>query len=67
MLNPEFPDHYFRLSGLEKLSGILESGFPVIYYLDSDDTYRLTELSTIIDPYVKEQAARFINGDPLSG
>lgn len=63
VLNPEFPDHYFRLSGLEKLSGILESGFPVIYYLNSDDTYRLTELSTIIDPYVKEQAARFINGD----
>lgn len=30
VLNPEFPDHYFRLSGLEKLSGILESGFPVI-------------------------------------
>lgn len=63
VLNPEFPDHYFRLSALEKLSGIWEDGFPVIYYLDSDDTYRLTELSTIIDPYVKEQAARFINGD----
>ena len=63
VLNPEFPDHYFRLSGLEKLSDVLETGFPLFFYLDADDTYRLTELSTIIDPYVKEQAARFINGD----
>lgn len=62
-LNPEFPDHYFRKLGLEKLSDVLVDGFPVIYYLSADDTYRLTELSTIIDPYVKEQVALFISGD----
>lgn len=62
-LNPEFPDHYFRISGLEKLSNVLEPGFPMFFYLDSDDTYRLTELSTVIDPYIKEQVARFISGD----
>ena len=63
VLNPEFPDHFFRISALEKLFDSLETGFPVVYYLDDDTTYRLTELSTIIDPYVKEQVALFITGE----
>ena len=63
VLNPEFADHFFRISGLAKLTDSLEAGFPVVYYLDDETTYRLTELSTIIDPYVKEQVALFITGE----
>lgn len=51
----------------ENLVPYMKEKFPSVYYLDEESTLRISELKTIIDPYVKEQVALFVIGErPLS-
>jgi len=51
----------------ENLVPYMKEKFPSTYYLDETSTLRISELKTIIDPYVKEQVALFVIGErPLS-
>lgn len=57
-------DGFYRASVWEKVwPYVTEYTFPTLYYLDEDTTIRLADLTTVIEPYVQEQVALFINGD----
>ncbi|MDY3025811.1 MAG: hypothetical protein SOR74_02760, partial [Candidatus Faecivicinus sp.] len=56
-------DQFYRASVWEKVwPYVTEYTFPTTYYLDEDTALRMTDLETVIEPYVKEQVALFING-----
>lgn len=37
--------------------------FPTIYYVDADTSSEMSRLQTVIEPYIKEQVAKFIVGE----
>ena len=46
---------------------VVDNGFPYNYYVEDDIQKEMTDLGTVIEPYVKEQVALFITGErPLS-
>ena len=61
------PDHHWRASMAENVVPYVKATFPTIYYVDAETSQRLTDLLTVIQPYVEEQTALFISGGrPLS-
>ena len=61
------PDHHWRASMAENVVPYVKDTFPTIYYVDAETSQRLTDLLTVIQPYVEEQTALFISGGrPLS-
>ena len=57
----------FAQSALDNVWPYAVDAFPHNYYVDDDLQKEMTDLGTVIEPYVKEQVARFITGErPLS-
>lgn len=66
VLDPSVPDDYWRLAN-EKNVQYLVDAYPRQYYVAPETSEQIRDLKTVIDPYVKEQVARFITGNrPLS-
>lgn len=60
-------DSQYRAGVAENMLPVASDTFPNIYYLDQKTTERLADLKAVIDPFLKEQVARFMKGDrPLS-
>lgn len=55
-------DHQWRAEWWDKVYDYVETGYPTIYYLDEAVANEITDLSTVIEPYAKEQVALFITG-----
>lgn len=59
--------NYFSNSVYTNMEPYVADSFPTTYYLTSEQSERMKELTTIITPYVEEQVAAFITGRrPLS-
>lgn len=56
-------DSFYRASVAENLQPYLVESFPNTYYIDADTQRRMTDLETVIQPYVKEQVALFVTGE----
>lgn len=61
-LDPTDPNQYGRLSIYERMYPYATAGFPTIYYVDEKTNQRITDLETVIYPYIEEQVALFITG-----
>ena len=61
-------DDYYKVSVSENVApNQAKYSFPGIYFVDSQTNQRLTDLATVIEPYIKEQVALFITGNrPIS-
>lgn len=60
-------DHYWRQSNLNNVLPYIAQSFPSVYYVDDEVSQRIIDLTTVIEPYVKEQTALFITGQrPLT-
>lgn len=46
----------------EMLSPYATAGYPSIMYLDADTNYDMTELKTLLNPYMETEIAKFITG-----
>lgn len=55
-------DNYFRASMEEFVSPYEVTDYPYYVFLDAEKSDRLTELATVIDPYVQTEVAEFITG-----
>lgn len=55
-------DNYYRASMEVFVSPYETSDFPFYVYMTEDQTNRVNEIKTVIDPYVKKEVARFITG-----
>lgn len=55
-------DHHFRVTQLEKLTGYLTEGYPTKLFFLEETNIRLTDLSTVINSYVRAETAKFITG-----
>ena len=65
--NPANPDSFARQSTYENLSVHSVIEFPFTVYWDVKTTQRLTDLSSVINDYVRIQFAQFVTGQrPLS-
>ena len=56
-------NEFFVHSMNERVAPYLTSGFPTIYYLNETDSAALTDLLTVIQPYIETELAKFIKGD----
>ena len=65
--SPDNPDGWSRIIITEAYTPYLVTRFPNIYYVDDDTLIEMTDLNTVIKPYVDEQTALFVTGRrPLS-
>jgi putative aldouronate transport system substrate-binding protein len=65
--DPTNPDDNYRITVRENQKPYATAGFPKVYFVDAETGEQLTELKTLIRPYVAEQVALFITGRrPLS-
>ncbi len=55
-------DNYFRASMEEFVSPYETTAYPFYVYMSVDQTNRVNELKTVIDPYVEKEVAAFITG-----
>lgn len=55
-------DQHYRWSTYEHQVPYTVESYPQVYYLDGETSNRLTELTTLIEPYIQEQVALFITG-----
>lgn len=55
-------DCYSRSRWLENVTPYLVNGFPSIYFVSADDTVTMSELNSVLKPYMQNQIARFITG-----
>ncbi len=66
IINKEFDlttgDGNYRASVAANLVPYSTYGFPYTYYVDEDTQEKITDLTTIIEPYISEQFARFVTG-----
>lgn len=56
------PDAQYRSCVYKNLSPYGTATFPTIYYLDEATNTKLSDLTTVIEPYIKQQVALFITG-----
>jgi putative aldouronate transport system substrate-binding protein len=56
------PDQHYRWSVYNNLVPYASPCFPGTYYLSEEENYKLTDLRTVIHPYIEEQVAKFITG-----
>ena len=40
-----------------------KEAFPTVYYVDAETQERITDLTTVINPYIEEQVAQFVMGN----
>lgn len=55
-------DCYARTKWLKNVTPYLTDGFPAIYFISADDTTTMTELTSVIKPYMQSEIAKFIAG-----
>jgi putative aldouronate transport system substrate-binding protein len=61
------PDAQYRASVSQNMLIHSSDTFPTIYYMDEETTLKMADLKAVIEPFVKEQVALFMNGTrPLS-
>ena len=56
------PDPQYRISVYSNLVPYGIDTYPTQFFLSEEDTNRLTDLQTMIEPYIQEQVALFITG-----
>ena len=56
------PDMHYRATVYATNMPYVVQGFPNVFYLDDDMLIQLTDLQTVIQPYIWEQTALFITG-----
>lgn len=58
----EDAEGHARLTTQQNVVPYAATTFPTIYYVDADTMIELTDLRTVIEPYVQEEVAKFILG-----
>jgi len=58
----EDAEGYARLTTQRNVVPYASETFPTIFYVDADTMIELTDLRTVIEPYVQEEVAKFILG-----
>jgi putative aldouronate transport system substrate-binding protein len=61
--NLENPDYHYRASVYSNIVPYGVEGFPTIYYVDEETDTAITDLETLIVPYIKEQVSLFVTGE----
>lgn len=62
----DYGDDYWRMTREENALPYLTVGYPSITYYSEDDALRINELSTILEPHIRTETAKFItNARPL--
>jgi len=61
-LNPENPDDHYRISVIQNNMPYIMGGFPRVFFVDESTTLELTDLETVIGPFIEEQVALFATG-----
>lgn len=60
-------DGNYRASVAKNLVPYSTYGFPYTYYVDEETQTRISDLTTVIEPYISQQFAMFVTGQrPLS-
>ena len=54
--------HHTRLSMFNNNIEYVTYGYPTIVFFDEETNQKISDISTVLDPYVKEQVALFITG-----
>ena len=62
----DYGDDYWRMTRDENALPYLTAAYPYITYYSEDDALRINELSTILEPHIRTETAKFItNARPL--
>ena|GEM_PF-635134 len=62
MFDLDNPDSHYRESISRNSTPYFSDSFPGVFYLDEATTLRLTDLETVLTPYIDEQVAMFVTG-----
>lgn len=56
------PSHHYRLSMFSNNIDYVTYGYPTIIFFDEETSQKISDIKTVLEPYVKEQVALFITG-----
>ena len=61
-LREDNSDNWFKLAKMEGFFPYLVTGYPTYLYLDEDTSLELSDLQSVINPYIDTEVAKFITG-----
>ena len=61
-LREDNADNWFKLAKMEGFFPYLVTGYPTYLYLDEDTSLELSDLQSVINPYIDTEVAKFITG-----
>lgn len=57
------PDHQYRISVITNVMPYATEAYPLTYYVTDETAGKITDLESVLLPYVKEQVALFVTGE----